>query len=67
MDLKSLRVQKRLTQWDIRVKTGISQSKLSLIENGYINPSEDEIKKIAQVLGDKPEKIFHKEETSQCA
>ena len=31
-----------LNQYDVAVRAGISQSKYSLIENGYANPSKDE-------------------------
>jgi len=51
MDLKTLRVSKRITQWDLRNKTGISQTKICLIERGYIEPSEEEKALIAKALG----------------
>lgn len=58
MTLKEARFFKGLNQWDISVKTGIPQSKLSLIERGYIEPREDEKRKIAKVLGCKVAEIF---------
>jgi len=45
------RVIKKLTQWDIRKKTGIHQSKLSLIENGYVMPTKKEKELISEVVG----------------
>ena len=51
MDLKTIRAKKRVTQWDLRLKTEINQTKLSLLENGYLKPSEEEAKKIASALG----------------
>jgi DNA-binding XRE family transcriptional regulator len=51
MKLSEARSKKGLNQWDIKLKTGIAQSKLSLIENGYVMPSEDEKDRIASALG----------------
>jgi transcriptional regulator with XRE-family HTH domain len=58
MTLREARFFKGLNQWDISVKTGIPQSKLSLIERGYVDPREDEKKKIAKALGCKAIDIF---------
>ena len=58
MSLRETRFFKGLNQWDISVKTGIPQSKLSLVERGYIDLREDEKKKIAKVLGCKVADIF---------
>jgi DNA-binding XRE family transcriptional regulator len=58
MSLFEYRAKKRLTQWDVRKATGIHQSKISLIENGYVNPSEDEKIKIATALGVNVKEIF---------
>ena len=58
MTLKEARFFKGLNQWDISIKTGIPQSKLSLIERGYVNPKEHEKKKIAKALNCKVEEIF---------
>jgi transcriptional regulator with XRE-family HTH domain len=51
MNLREARFKRQKTQWDLRKETGIHQSKLSLIERGYIPPSEEEKKKIAEALG----------------
>ena len=58
MTLREARFFKGLNQWDISVKTGIPQSKLSLIERGYIDPKEEEKRKIAKVLGCKVTEMF---------
>ena len=58
MTLREARFFKGLNQWDIAVKTGIPQSKLSLIERGYVTPKEDEKKKIAKILGYRVTEIF---------
>ena len=58
MTLKEARFFRGLNQWDISIKTGIPQSKLSLIERGYVDPKEDEKKQIAKALGCKVADIF---------
>ncbi len=57
MRLVEARFKKRMTQWGLRNLTGIHQSKISLIENGYLVPNESEKWEIAQALGFKPEEI----------
>ena len=57
MDLVTARAKKRKTQWDLRMATGINQSKISLIEHGYIIPSNREKAKIAEALGVKVNEI----------
>ncbi len=51
MEMRKARFFKGLSQYDVAFKTGIPQSRLSLIERGYSNPKENERKKIAKVLG----------------
>ncbi len=51
MDLQTARAMKKKTQWDLRKATGIHQSKISLIEHGYIIPNDEEKGAIAQTLG----------------
>ncbi|MDY6986958.1 MAG: helix-turn-helix transcriptional regulator [Thermodesulfobacteriota bacterium] len=48
--MKELRARKRMTQFDLRLKTGIHQSKISLAENGYIQLTSEEKEKIARAL-----------------
>lgn len=50
MDIKEARFHAGLSQYDIALKTGIPQSKLSLIENGYVKPLPREKKKLAKAL-----------------
>jgi len=56
--LRELRVIKRITQFQLRLSTGIHQSKISLIESGLIEPREDEKRKIAKALQVRPEEIW---------
>lgn len=51
------RILKGLTQYDIVARTGIHQSKLSLLENGYAVPSLREKKAIAEALGMNPDEL----------
>ena len=56
-----LRRERVLRQWslyDMRAKTGISVSKLSLVERGIEQPNEEEKKRLARVLGIRVEEIF---------
>lgn len=62
MTLRETRFLKGLNQYDLSLRTGISQSKISLMENGYVVPREDEKKKIAKVLRCKVEDIFPNDE-----
>ena len=58
MTFREARFFKGLTQWDIAIKTGISQPTLSLFERGYKTPKDDEKKRIARALGCKVTDIF---------
>ena len=59
--LKKVRFFAKKTQDQIHIKTGISQSKISRIENGFIEPSQEEKKIIAQVLRRSIKQVFPKE------
>jgi len=50
MNLKRARKLSRKVQWDLTIATGIPQGKISLIENGYIQPTIDEKNKLAAAL-----------------
>ncbi len=58
--LRNVRVLKRLTQYDIQMRAGIPQCKISLIERGYLQPKEEEKKRLAKALGVRPEEIWPK-------
>jgi transcriptional regulator with XRE-family HTH domain len=51
MDLLEARFKRRKTQWDVSKTAGISQSKMSLLERGYIIPTDKEKELIAKALG----------------
>jgi hypothetical protein len=44
-------------QWDLCTLSGVHQSKISLIENGYLAPKESEKGRLTQALGFKPEEF----------
>jgi transcriptional regulator with XRE-family HTH domain len=60
--LREIRVIKRISQFQLRLKTSIHQSKISLIENGLVKPREDERKRLAKALNVKLEEIWGTED-----
>lgn len=60
--LREIRVIKRISQFRLRLSTGIHQSKISLIENALVQPREDEKKKLAKALDVKIEEIWGQDE-----
>lgn len=56
--LREIRVVKRITQFQLRLATGIHQSKISMIENGLVEPREDEKQRLAKALHARPEEIW---------
>ena len=56
--LRETRVVKKISQFQLRVLTGIHQSKISMIENGLIPPRNDEAEKLARALGARVEELF---------
>jgi transcriptional regulator with XRE-family HTH domain len=59
--LREARVLKRITQFQLRLLTGIHQSKISMIENGFIEPRSDEKQRLAKALGVRTEEVFREE------
>ena len=62
MTLKEARFHEGLNQWDLSVKTQIPQSKISIIENGYVIPTAEERKKLAAALGKSESDLFFGED-----
>ena len=56
--LREARVVQRVTQFQLRLSTGIHQSKISMIENCLVEASEDEKQKLAKALHVRPEEIW---------
>ena len=56
--LRRERVLRQMSLYDVRARTGISVSKLSLVERGIERPSEDEKCRLAKALGVRLDDIF---------
>ena len=56
--VKKRRLDLEFSQYQLEKLTGINQSKLSLIEAGYRNPTPEEKKKIAKVLRTEVQELF---------
>ena len=56
--LRDVRVLKRITQFQLRLQTGINATKISFIENGLMEPKPEEVRKLARALNVAPEEIF---------
>lgn len=48
--IRKIRLMSGLTQYDVEQLTGISQTKISLIERGYRKPSSTEMERLEKVL-----------------
>ncbi len=62
--LRVIRAERRVTQFQLRLQTGINATKISFIENGFVQPREDEVKKLSKALGVSPEEIFPRSEVT---
>ena len=56
--LKEVRFFAKISQDQLHIETGLSQSKICRIENGFIQPSDEDKKLIARVLRQSIKKIF---------
>ena len=56
--VKKRRLELEFSQYQLERLTGINQSKLSLIEAGYREPTHEEKKKIAKVLRTEIHELF---------
>ena len=63
--LRRERILRQLSLYDVRSRTGIAVSKLSLIERGIERPTEDELKRLARALGVRAEEIRPESPESQ--
>jgi transcriptional regulator with XRE-family HTH domain len=59
--LREVRAARRVTQFDLRIKTGFSQSLISYWERGLLHPTEDQKKKLASALGLSVREVFPQE------
>jgi transcriptional regulator with XRE-family HTH domain len=58
MDLRIARTRKRVCQYELSYRTGISQGLISLIERGYRQPTREQAEKIANALNVDIKEIF---------
>jgi len=58
--IKKRREEKRLTQVDLALLVGVSQVYISQFETGGLSPSENQTKKITEILGIGPETLNKK-------
>ncbi len=58
--LKEVRFFAKKSQDQLHIETGLSQSKICRIENGFIQPSREEQRIIARVLRKSIKEIFPK-------
>ena len=56
--LKAMRALRGKTQYDIQRETNICQSRISLIECGYVRPGKEEAAAFAHALSCKPGELF---------
>jgi DNA-binding XRE family transcriptional regulator len=56
--LKVRRAERDITQLDLALEVGISNSQISQIERGYVDPTPELAAKIAKALKTTPESIF---------
>jgi transcriptional regulator with XRE-family HTH domain len=59
--LRRERLLRQMSLYDVRGKTGICVSKLSLVERGIEQPNEDEKKRLARALSVRVDDLFPKE------
>ena len=56
--LREKRFKHRMSQYLLANLSGVSQTRISLIENELVQPSEAEKKKLAKALNKKVEELF---------
>lgn len=59
--LREIRAVRRISQFDLRIKTGFSQSMISYWERGLLQPTPEQKQKIASVLGLNTKDVFPSE------
>jgi transcriptional regulator with XRE-family HTH domain len=57
-DLRRIRIDKRISQFDLSLKSRVHPSRISLIENNRTTPTGSEMNRISDALGILPEEVF---------
>jgi transcriptional regulator with XRE-family HTH domain len=58
MNLRIARTRRKMSQYGLSFKTGISQTRISLMESGFRQPTKEQATRIAEVLEIGIEEIF---------
>jgi len=58
LKIKFARLEKKLTQFAVSKRTGISQTRLCYFERGLMVPADKEIVRLSRVLGVPAEELF---------
>jgi transcriptional regulator with XRE-family HTH domain len=61
--LRTLREEKRLSQGDIEMSTGLLRCYISRVENGHTVPTVETLEKMARALEVPPYRLFYDGET----
>lgn len=56
--LREFRVIPKITQWELALRSGVKQSRISLIENYLVQPTLREKEKLAEALKQSIDEIF---------
>jgi len=56
--LREYRVIPKISQWDLALRSGVKQSRISLIENHLVKPTTREKVKLSEALNHAVEEIF---------
>ena len=56
--LREFRITPRISQWQLALTSGVMQSRISLIENLLVKPTEKEKKRLAEALKIVVEEVF---------
>ena len=51
LNFKIIRITRGVSQWDLSRETGIPNYRISLIENGRVQPKQEELELLAESLG----------------
>jgi transcriptional regulator with XRE-family HTH domain len=57
-NIRTFRVLRKISQLELGQTAGIVRSKISLFERGYLRPSLDELRRIAEALNVDAEKLI---------
>lgn len=56
--LREFRIMPRISQWELALRSGVKQSRISLIENYLVKPTAQEKTKLSKALNQQENEIF---------